>query len=119
MRQPTPHIATSHDQGHLPLRSVIPSITSSLGIFNPNISPAEQRSKLKGRNDHAKMAHKECQSSVTVCGAHCSIPIPAVSRSLWLGFRSSDSFSYPLSAKPAPQRLRIPPALGIPVKYSG
>jgi len=26
---------------------------------------------------------------------------------------------YPLSAKPAPQRLRIPLALGMPVKYSG
>ncbi|WP_148307616.1 hypothetical protein [endosymbiont of unidentified scaly snail isolate Monju] len=56
---------------------------------------------------------------VTVCLPRCSIPIPAVSRSLWLGFHPSDSAGYRFRSKPAPQRPRIPPALGMLVKHPG
>jgi len=45
--------------------------------------------------------------------------MPVVSRSLWLGFHASDSYGYHFCSKPAPQRLRIPSALGMLVKYSG
>ena len=44
-------------------------------------------------------------STVTLCTRRRSIPIPAVSRSLRLGFHSSDSYGYHFRSKPAHQGL--------------
>ncbi|MDP6183402.1 MAG: hypothetical protein QF609_06265 [Gammaproteobacteria bacterium] len=49
----------------------------------------------------------------------CSIAIQTVSRSLWFGFRSSDSYGYHSPSKPAPHWLRIPPDLAMLVQYAG
>jgi hypothetical protein len=49
----------------------------------------------------------------------CSIPIPAVSRSPVLDVHSSDSYGYPFRSTSAPRRLRIPPTLGMLVRYPG
>jgi len=57
--------------------------------------------------------------SVAVCIRRCSIPIPAVFRSLWLGFHSSDSYGYHFRSNPAPQRLQNSPALGMLVQHPG
>jgi hypothetical protein len=55
----------------------------------------------------------------TRCPRRCSIPIPAVSRSLELDVHSSDSYGYHSRSTSAPQRLRIPPPLGMLVRYPG
>jgi len=47
------------------------------------------------------------------------MPIPAFSRSLWLGFHSSDGCGYHFRSKPAPQRLRIPLSLGMLAQQAG
>jgi len=56
---------------------------------------------------------------VTVFNRRCSISIPAVARLLRLGFHSSDSYGYHFRSKPAPHRLRIPPALEMLVQHAG
>jgi hypothetical protein len=58
--------------------------------------------------------------TVTIGDRGGPIPIPAIPRSPWSGFRSSDSCGYPSScATPAPERLRKPPVPGLSKQSAG